>query len=270
MWVSQRENIPLNIKLFKEAPNRDNYTFKDDNDFTTEVLRHRIRLRYNGFRFTLSKHFRFNCGNDYDRALLNPPEDITNQEDWEFLCKHFSSDEFQESSQCTSPPHSNGPKSFSQTLHDRVLNGEPIDPVTMFEVTHEFKKCKDTTKCDEIKEKMKAMKDQVDSGELEMSLEEIYQMSISSTTTSSRKRRRGSDSTDYFSKTEEQMAAIQTKLDEANSARENQAKEIRRLKNKWENRENNMKLFLNQFLEGVGRDPLPPNAFDCEEEESET
>lgn len=33
----------------------------------------------------------------------------------------------------------------------QVLNGEPIDPVTMFEVTHEFKKCKDTTKCDEIK-----------------------------------------------------------------------------------------------------------------------
>lgn len=121
-----------------------------------------------------------------------------------------------------------------------------------------------------MQKKMKAMKDQVDSGELEMSLEEIYQMSISSTTTSSRKRRRGSDSTDYFSKTEEQMAAIQTKLDEANSARENQAKEIRRLKNKWENRENNMKLFLNQFLESVGRDPLPPNVFDCEEEESET
>ncbi|MCL7037836.1 hypothetical protein MKW94_019697, partial [Papaver nudicaule] len=168
MWVSQRENIPLNIKLFKEAPTeyvdrvvqlaRDNYTFKDDNDFTTEVLRHRIRLRYNGFRSTLSKHFRFNCGNDYDRALLNPPEEITNQEDWEFLCKHFSSDEFQKrSAQARKArsaqvlPHSNGPKSFSQTLHDRVLNGEPIDPVTMFEVTHEFKKCKDTTKCDEIK-----------------------------------------------------------------------------------------------------------------------
>ncbi|MCL7025195.1 hypothetical protein MKW94_012897 [Papaver nudicaule] len=155
MWVTQRENIPLNIKLFKDAPTeyvdgvvqlaRDNYTFKDDNDFTTEVLRHRIRLRYNGFRTKLSKHFRFNCGNDYDRALLNPPEDITNQEDREFLCKHFNAYvliiHIMFYNILTVP--------YAMFL--QVLNGEPIDPVTMFEVTHEFKKCKDTTKCDEIK-----------------------------------------------------------------------------------------------------------------------
>lgn len=111
------------------------------------------------------------------------------------------------------------------------------------------------------------MKEQVERGELEMSLEEVYQMNLPSTSTSSRKRRRGSDSMDYFSKTEEQLAAIQKNLDEANSARENQEKEIKRLKQKLEKERSNMKLFLNEFLESVGRDPLAANAFDSEDEE---
>ncbi|MCL7031553.1 hypothetical protein MKW94_020033 [Papaver nudicaule] len=168
MWVRQRENIPLTVELFKDVDSeyvdrvvqlaRDRYTFKPDNEFTTDVIKERIRDRYKGFRTELSNHYQKTCNSDYDRALATPHKKITNREDWKFLCDHFRSDEFQKRSaqgrKARSQqvlPHSNGPISFSQTLHERVLNGEPTDPVTMFEVTHNFKKCRDTTKCDDIK-----------------------------------------------------------------------------------------------------------------------
>ncbi|KAI3941175.1 hypothetical protein MKW98_027221, partial [Papaver atlanticum] len=41
--------------------------------------------------------------------------------------------------------HSNGPTIFSQSMHSRALNGEPTDPITMFDVTHKFKKSTDPT-----------------------------------------------------------------------------------------------------------------------------
>ncbi|KAI3969151.1 hypothetical protein MKW92_029519, partial [Papaver armeniacum] len=42
----------------------------------------KMRIAYNGYRYGLSAHYRLACGNGYDKALANPPNNCTNMEDW--------------------------------------------------------------------------------------------------------------------------------------------------------------------------------------------
>ncbi|KAI3869840.1 hypothetical protein MKW98_031021 [Papaver atlanticum] len=161
--------------------------------------------------------------------------------------------------------HSNGPTIFAQSMHSRALNGEPTDPITIFDVTQKFKKSTDPA-YETIKGKMKAMKEQVERGELNMSLEDIYHANIHSSS-SGRKRRRDKDScVCYYSKTEEQLDEMHAKLDAANSERAKQAMEIERLKKQSKNKGTEVMQLLNQVFVSLGRDPLPEDALDEEEE----
>ncbi|KAI3873344.1 hypothetical protein MKX03_003213 [Papaver bracteatum] len=136
MWVRQRENFPLTARLFKDVPEenvkrlvqlvRDHFKLEPDDDLTEQLLRRKMRVTYNGYRSSLSKHYRLECDKDYDKALANPPKNCTNMEDWTSMCNLFKMEEFQ------------------------VLHGEPTDPITMFDATHKFKKSTDPT-CETIK-----------------------------------------------------------------------------------------------------------------------
>ncbi|XP_026425618.1 uncharacterized protein LOC113321884 [Papaver somniferum] len=251
MWARQWENFPLlTARYFKDVPEenvqrvvtlvRDHFKLVPD-DALTEKLLDKMRILYNGYSSGLSAHYRVECSNDYDKALANPPKNCTNMEDWKAMCAVFDNEEFQTKSDQASRArksqvlkHSNGPTSFSQSMHSRG--------------------------------KMKAMKEQVERGELDMSLEDIYHANIPSSS-SGKKRRRGKDSSVcYYSKTEEQLAEMHEKLDAANSERSRQAMEIKQLKKQSKNEGTKVMQLLNQVFVSLGREPLPEDALDEEEE----
>ncbi|KAI3897103.1 hypothetical protein MKW98_015799 [Papaver atlanticum] len=168
MWLRQRENFPLLIaRFFKDVPEenvqrvvtlvRDHFKLVPDDALTEKLLRDKMRILYNGYRSGLSAHYGLECGKDYGKALANPPKNCTNMEDRKAMCDVFKEEEFQSKSDQASRArfsqvlkHSNGPTSFAQSMHSRALNGEPTDPITMFDVTHKFKKSTDPT-CETIK-----------------------------------------------------------------------------------------------------------------------
>ncbi|KAI3954729.1 hypothetical protein MKW92_020670, partial [Papaver armeniacum] len=73
----------------------DHFKLEPDNDLTERLLRKKMRITYNGYRSGLSAHYRLTCGNDYDKALANPPKNCTNMEDWTAMCNVFKMEEFQ-------------------------------------------------------------------------------------------------------------------------------------------------------------------------------
>ncbi|KAI3941176.1 hypothetical protein MKW98_027222 [Papaver atlanticum] len=89
---------------------------------------------------------------------------------------------------------------------------------------------------------------------------------------SGRKRRRDKDSSVcYYSKTEEQLAEMHAKLDATNSERAEQAMEIeqspmKQLKKQSKNKGTKVMQLLNQVFVSLGREPLPEDALDDEEE----
>lgn len=93
-----------------------------DYALTEQLLRKKMRITYNGYRSGLSAHYRLARGNDYDKALANPPKNCTNMEDWTAMCSMFEMEEFQtKSDQAITArksqvlKHSNGLTSFSQS-----------------------------------------------------------------------------------------------------------------------------------------------------------
>ncbi|KAI3942046.1 hypothetical protein MKW92_001762, partial [Papaver armeniacum] len=102
----------------------DHFKLEPDDDLTEKLLRKKMRIAYNGYRSGLSAHYRLECGNDYDKALANPPKNCTNTEDWTAMCNEFKMEEFlneTKSDQASTArksqvlKHSNGPTSFAQT-----------------------------------------------------------------------------------------------------------------------------------------------------------
>ncbi|KAI3834364.1 hypothetical protein MKW98_028628 [Papaver atlanticum] len=277
MWVRQSDNFPLTVHLFRNMPEekitrvsklvRDYYILVPDDENTEEAIRTQMRLAHVRYRSELAAHYR--SFDSHEEALRHPSPRIRNVDDWAIMCDFFNTDikfkiykfTARAARKAHDLNHSNGTESFARKAYDRVHKNLPIDPLSMFMVTHNARKlgklCKDWqllafTTC--MIAEMNQLSEQVRRGEVNYIPEEIYAMVVDPRCIGAKRARKSKVATRFslYEKNEAQMAALQEQLDSEKKKVAKQDKEI----SKIQRRERNLRENLNEVLKTHGCDPV--------------
>ncbi|KAI3913088.1 hypothetical protein MKX01_035663, partial [Papaver californicum] len=188
MWVRQSDNFPLTVRLFKNMPEekiakvsklvRDYYILVPDDANAEKAIRTQMRLAYVRYRSELAKHYR--SFDSHEEALLHPSPRIRNVDDWTFMCDFFNTDvAFKDASEKAKAArkaqalnHTNGTQSFARKAHERARKNLPVDPLSMFTVTHKASKLGKV--CEDWQSEMNRLSEQVRLGKVNYTPEEIY------------------------------------------------------------------------------------------------
>ncbi|KAI3837814.1 hypothetical protein MKW98_004872 [Papaver atlanticum] len=231
VWSRQRENFPLSIRLFRDMPQgniervsqkaRDHYTLEPDDEFAEKALRKHMNIQ--PIRITAHLNSRSQRASDArKRQALN---------------------------------HTNGTESFARKIFERRVKGLAIDPLTMFNETHKDENQKLPPICAEWKKEMNDLLEKKQRGEIDCSLEEIYNRVVDSSRLGRKRRRKQAALPTYYSRTDEQLSAVKEQLDAAN-------RKIERMKKSG----SNFIKLMNVALKNLGQAPLPENALDPNED----
>ncbi|KAI3943817.1 hypothetical protein MKW98_004322 [Papaver atlanticum] len=125
---------------------RDYYILVPDDENTEEAIRTQMRLAYVRYRSELAAHYR--SFDSHEEALRHPSPRIRNVDDWAIMCDFFNTDlKFKAASEKARDArkaqvlnHTNGTESFARKAYDRARKNLPIDPLSMFMVTHKARK----------------------------------------------------------------------------------------------------------------------------------
>ncbi|XP_026430329.1 high mobility group protein B1-like [Papaver somniferum] len=150
------------------------------------------------------------------------------------MCEYFSKPEFMTRSKRESDArkrqalnHTNGSESFARKTFERRVKGLAIDPLTMFNETHKDAHQKLPPVCAEWKKEMNDLLEKKQRGEIDCSLEEIYNRVVDSSRLGRKRRRKQAALPTYYSRTDEQLAAVKEQLDAANRKIERMKKKFR-------------------------------------------
>ncbi|KAI3967695.1 hypothetical protein MKX01_039605, partial [Papaver californicum] len=188
MWVRQSDNFPLTVRLFRNMSEekiarvsklvRDYYILVPDDSNAEKAIRTQMRLAYVSYRSELAKHYR--SFDSHEEALLHPSPRIRNVDDWTFMCDFFNTDvAFKAASEKAKAArkaqalnHTNGTQSFARKAHERACKNLPVDPLSMFMVTHKASKLGKV--CEDWQSEINRLSEQVRLGEVNYTPEEIY------------------------------------------------------------------------------------------------
>ncbi|KAI3984086.1 hypothetical protein MKX01_035213 [Papaver californicum] len=114
----------------------DYYILVPDDANAEKAIRTQMRMAYVRYR------------SDHEEALLHPSPRIRNVDDWTFMCDFFNTDiAFKVASEKAKAArkaqalnHTNGTQSFARKAHERARKNLPVDPLSMFMVTHKASK----------------------------------------------------------------------------------------------------------------------------------
>ncbi|KAI3857681.1 hypothetical protein MKW98_028945 [Papaver atlanticum] len=266
MWVRHSDNFPLKVHLFRNMPEekiarvsklvRDYYILVPDNENVEEAIRTQMRLAYVRYRSELAAHYR--SFDSHEEALRHQSPRIRNVDDWAITCDFFNTDlKFKAASEKARATrkaqvlnHTNGTESFARKAYYRARKNLPIDPLSMFMVTHKARKlgklCED---CEQVRR-----------GEVNYTPEEIYAMVVDPCRIGAKRARKSKVATRFslYEKNEAQVAAFQEQLDSEKKKVAKQDKEISKL----QRRERNLREYLNEVLKTLGCDPVPDDIED--------
>ncbi|KAI3920142.1 hypothetical protein MKX01_017799 [Papaver californicum] len=125
---------------------RDYYILVPDDAIAEKAIRKQMRLAYVRYRSELAKHYR--SFDSHEEALLNPSPRILNVDDWTYMCNFFNTDVAFKAASAKSRAarraqalnHTNGKQGFARKAHERARKNLPVDPLSMFMVTHKASK----------------------------------------------------------------------------------------------------------------------------------
>ncbi|PQQ12556.1 uncharacterized protein Pyn_00860 [Prunus yedoensis var. nudiflora] len=149
-----RTYAPLNVEQWKDINEKDVEKLVTRSKYDIDMsLPHvhrfvmtKFQKRYCDFRHKLKEYF--NKYSTMEEAQKNKPPEVSTQEEWNFLCKHFSTAKFQERSQQNAKNrsgltynHKGGSKSFVAHQHEiATITGEKLGPIEQFAELHKNEK----------------------------------------------------------------------------------------------------------------------------------
>ncbi|CAN6541823.1 unnamed protein product [Malus baccata var. baccata] len=156
-----RTYAPLNVKQLRNVEKKDvdkmieRITSKYDIDMSlthvSTYIKNALQRRFVDFRHKLKKHF--DSFPTLEEAKQNKHEDVTSQEEWNFLCDRYASDKFKECSNKNAINrshltynHKGGSKSFS--AHEEEIEaktGEQLSAIDYFEAEEMLSMKNETT-----------------------------------------------------------------------------------------------------------------------------
>ncbi|CAH9077195.1 unnamed protein product [Cuscuta europaea] len=125
------DEITTNFKINFEDPD------------ISEYINRLYNGRYREYKAELSKYYK-SC-KTHANALASPPEEMADRDvnDWEWLCNHFNSDKFKNSSSANTSNRSNkkdnhrtGSRPLSYIVEDMLADGSQFPEVAAFELTY--------------------------------------------------------------------------------------------------------------------------------------
>ncbi|KAM1818414.1 hypothetical protein PS2_000180 [Malus domestica] len=147
-----RTYAPLNVKQWRNVEKKDvdkmieriNSKYDIDMSLThvSIYIKNALQKWFVDFRHKLKKHF--DSFPTLEEAKQNKHEDVTSQEEWNFLCDHYASDQFKERSNKNAINrshltynHKGGSKSFRAHEEDiEAKTREQLSAIDYFEVVH--------------------------------------------------------------------------------------------------------------------------------------
>ncbi|RVW51303.1 hypothetical protein CK203_075479 [Vitis vinifera] len=158
--LTVRQHAPVRVEKWKQMPRAEINTMLDRIKFfpcltmkekfaldltqehVKKSLEKQLSDRFRNWRCDLHKHFK--KFPTVVEAKRNPHESVSNQEDWDYLCDRFSSEEFKRRSAINSVNrskmpfhHRGGSRSFIQHgLQVSTENGEMVGQIELFKLVH--------------------------------------------------------------------------------------------------------------------------------------
>ncbi|KAL6335763.1 hypothetical protein AAG906_039526 [Vitis piasezkii] len=123
----------VRVEKWKQMP-REKFALDLTQEHVKKSLEKQLSDRFRNWRCDLHKHFK--KFPTVVEAKRNPHESVSNQEDWDYLCDRFSSEEFKVKSKMPFH-HRGGSRSFIQHgLQVSTENGEMVGQIELFKLVH--------------------------------------------------------------------------------------------------------------------------------------